>query len=404
MVSEWPIVRLGDHVDSSLGKMLDANKNKGTLAPYLGNSNVRWGQFDLADLAQMKFESHEAERYGIRDGDLIVCEGGEPGRCAIWHEQIPGMKIQKALHRVRAKPSLSNRYLFYWFMLAGRTGQLEPYFTGTTIKHLTGKALAELKVQLPPIAEQHAIAATLGALDDRIDNLRRTNATLEAIAAALFKSRFIDFDCVPPENMQESELGLIPKGWRVRTLGEAFEINPKRELKKGTIAPYLDMASLPTTGAVPNMPVPREFSSGTKFTNNDTLLARITPCLENGKTALVNFLEQGEVGWGSTEFIVLHPKPPLPPFFGYLLARRIDFREYAIRAMSGTSGRQRVEVSQLHSFKLAVPDETAAHAFAEFVEPLQTALFTNEAQAATLAALRNTLLPRLISGQLKVKQ
>ena len=92
MSSEWPQVRLGNHVDACLGKMLDAKKNKGMPQPYLGNSNVRWGKFELVDLAEMRFEPHEEERYSLRPGDLVVCEGGEPGRCAIRNGGT-GMKI-----------------------------------------------------------------------------------------------------------------------------------------------------------------------------------------------------------------------------------------------------------------------------------------------------------------------
>ena len=111
----WEKVRLGDVTDSCLGKMLDQAKNKGEYQPYLANLNVRWGTFDLDNLSQMKFEDNEQERYGLKYGDLVVCEGGEPGRCAIWKDQIPGMKIQKALHRVRVHDCLDYRYLFYWF-------------------------------------------------------------------------------------------------------------------------------------------------------------------------------------------------------------------------------------------------------------------------------------------------
>ncbi len=291
MSSEWPMVRLGDHVDACLGKMLDAKKNKGTPQPYLGNSNVRWGQFDLTDLAEMRFEPHEDVRYSLLPGDLVVCEGGEPGRCAIWNGPA-GMKIQKALHRIRPKSSLNNYYLFYWFLHATRAELLEPYFTGTTIKHLTGKAIAALEVPLPPIGTQRAMVDVLWRLDDRITLLRETNATLEAIAQALFKSWFVDFDPVRanaegrarqdgersgqprmpqasdlprpgaeagaeaqgqpegaiqgsmsaaegrmpkaamdattaalfPDSFEESELGLVPKGWRVGQLGNELRI------------------------------------------------------------------------------------------------------------------------------------------------------------------------------------
>ena len=93
---KWERVRLGDVTDSCLGKMLDQRKNRGEYQPYLANVNVRWGSFDLADLSLMRFEEDEQERYGLKYGDLVICEGGEPGRCAIWKEQIPNMKIQKA--------------------------------------------------------------------------------------------------------------------------------------------------------------------------------------------------------------------------------------------------------------------------------------------------------------------
>lgn len=103
---EWKTVILGEYVDSCLGKMLDKNKNKGKLHPYLGNKQVRWGSFNLDELSEMKFQDHEHERYGLKYGDLIVCEGGEPGRCAIWKDEVPNMKIQKALHRIRTKEGL----------------------------------------------------------------------------------------------------------------------------------------------------------------------------------------------------------------------------------------------------------------------------------------------------------
>jgi type I restriction enzyme S subunit len=96
---QWEQNTLSEIADLCLGKMLDQNKNRGVLMPYLANVNVRWGEFIVGDLRDMRFEDHERERYGLKHGDIVMCEGGEPGRCAIWKEQIPGMMIQKALHR-----------------------------------------------------------------------------------------------------------------------------------------------------------------------------------------------------------------------------------------------------------------------------------------------------------------
>jgi type I restriction enzyme S subunit len=243
------------------------------------------------------------------------------------------------------------------------------------------------------------------------------NATLEAMARALFQSWFVDFDPVRrnkdegrrtkdeisalfPDSFQESELGQIPNGWSAMPLPEAVEVNPRRTLKVGTVAPYLDMKNLPTQGHSAEEVVDREFSSGTKFQNGDTLLARITPCLENGKTGYVDFLEDGQVGWGSTEYIVFAPKPPLPPQFGYLLARSEALRSHAIQNMTGTSGRQRVPFECFNAFWVAVPPPEIALRFDELTTPLMEKIKANTAQSRILATLRDTLLPKLLSGEL----
>lgn len=135
-------------------------------------------------------------------------------------------------------------------------------------------------------------------------------------------------------------------------LPKVFEVNPPRMLVRGQAAPYLDMANMPTEGHAPEAVVQRPFGSGMKFQNGDTLVARITPCLENGKTAFVDFLRPDEAGWGSTEYIVLRPRAPWPEEAGYLLARDQRFREFAIQSMTGTSGRQRVPASALDHFRL----------------------------------------------------
>ena len=196
MGTDWPKVRLGDHIETCLGKMLDKKKNEGSFHPYLGNKSVRWGSFNLEELSEMRFQDHEHEKYGLRYGDLVVCEGGEPGRCAIWKDEVPNMKFQKALHRIRPKDELDVGYLFYWLTFNAKVGRLDAFFTGTTIKHLTGRALVELDVELPAVRVQKSIAHILGTLDDKIELNRRMNVTLESMARALFKSWFVDFDPV----------------------------------------------------------------------------------------------------------------------------------------------------------------------------------------------------------------
>lgn len=252
------------------------------------------------------------------------------------------------------------------------------------------------------LAEQKKIAHILSSIDDKIALNREMNKTLEAIAQAIFKSWFVDFEPFKEGEFVESDLGMIPKGWEVKPLPELIELNPRYSLKKGSEASYLDMANIPTDNARINEVVIREFSSGSKFMNGDTLLARITPSLENGKTAFVDFLEENEIGWGSTEFIVMRAKNPLPKEFTYFLARTDDFRSFAISNMSGTSGRQRVPNDCFEQYLMILPDVNTCKKFGEFASSVIKKMQGNDLESKTLSTLRDTLLPKLLSGEIEV--
>ncbi len=218
----WEKVRLGDVTDSCLGKMLDQEKNKGDYQKYLANLNVRWGSFDLENLSEMRFEPDESERYGLMDGDLVICEGGEPGRCAIWKNQMPNMKIQKALHRVRVHDCIDNRYLFYWFLLAGKNKILDQYFTGSTIKHMPGQKLKEVIIDKPPIEIQRRMADILSAYDDLIENNQKQIRLLEEAAQQLYKEWFINLHF--PGYEDTPVVGDIPYGWENRTIDSFVDL------------------------------------------------------------------------------------------------------------------------------------------------------------------------------------
>jgi len=310
------------------------------------------------------------------------------------------------------------RYLFYQLLFA--RPQLKSLASGAAQQNLSGTLVRSLGFPFPKLSEQQAIGRVLGTLDDKIELNRKMNETLEGIVQAIFQSWFIDFDPVRakmegrkpsrmdaataalfPDSFEDSELGEIPKGWAIRPLPEAIDVNPLRSLKKGDVAPYLDMANMPTNSARAFHVFDREFGSGTKFMNGDTLVARITPCLENGKTAFVDFLWPGKIGWGSTEFIVLRPKPPLPSEFAYFLARSDSFRSYAIANMSGTSGRQRVPADCFVHFQICIPPTPIAKAFGEIADGFMKKMKINDQESGTLASLRDTLLPKLISGEIR---
>jgi type I restriction enzyme S subunit len=292
---------------------------------------------------------------------------------------------------------------------------------GATMPNLNTSILSALPFVIPSLEQQRAIAHILGTLDDKIELNRRMNETLEAMARVIFHSWFVDFNPVRakaegrdpglpkhiadlfPDRFEDSELGEIPSGWRFAPLPEVIEVNPPRALPKGTLAPYLDMANMPTRVHTPDAVIERACGSGMRFMTGDTLVARITPCLENGKTAYVDFLDDGRVGWGSTEYIVLRPKPPLPNEFAYCLARSDEFREFAIQGMTGSSGRQRVPAESLVHFPVVSPSQPVAELFGTLIRPLFARAAAVTAESRTLAALRDTLLPELISGELRIK-
>lgn len=167
----WKWVRLPSVSSSCLGKMLDRQKNSGSLMPYLRNVNVRWGSFDLMDLLEMRFEDVEDDRFLIRKNDLVMCEGGEPGRCAIWTQDTP-IHFQKACHRIRFAQSLNVAFFYHVFCLYASNGIFSNLYTGTTIKHLTGQSLDRVVVPLPPLAEQKRIVARLEEIMSLCERLK----------------------------------------------------------------------------------------------------------------------------------------------------------------------------------------------------------------------------------------
>lgn len=340
----------------------------------------------------------------LKKGQLIISARGTVGVIA---QLGRDMAFNQTCYGIDARPDKStNDFLYY--LVKDSVIRLKQITHGAIFDTITRETFNHISVKLPPLPEQKAIASILGALDDKIELNRKMNETLEAMARAIFKSWFVDFDPIPGlgphKDWHDSPLGKIPKGWRVVKVSDAFEINPSRPIKKGTEYAYVDMASLPTASARVTDVAYREFTgSGSKFKNGDILFARITPCLENGKTALVDFLAEDEYGWGSTEFIVLSPKQPLNIWFAYCVARDQEFRNHAIRAMSGTSGRQRVELGCFNNYSIVVPSAVIAAKFGDIVDAWFKQIKANDEQSFTLATIRDALLPKLLSGEIRVK-
>ena len=169
----WVTKNIGEIAKHSLGKMLDKAKNKGELQPYLRNQNVRWFAFDLSDIYQMPFLAGESEKYTAVKGDVLICEGGYPGRAAIWSEDNP-IYFQKALHRVRFHEPEHNKWFLYYLYVQDKSGELKQHFSGTGIQHFTGEVLARFRLPIPPISELRKAVT-------KFDSLSAETQRLEAI-------------------------------------------------------------------------------------------------------------------------------------------------------------------------------------------------------------------------------
>lgn len=355
-----------------------------------------------------------------KPGDVIMTTEAPLGEVIQLDAETASFALGQRIVCLRGKSGkLDNTFLRYLLTSPMQQEILASRATGTTVLGISQKALRSMPVSFPSISEQRVIGSLLSALDDKIELNRKMNATLEAMARALFRDWFVDFG--PTRAKAEGRAPYLspdlwslfpdrldaegkPEGWETGTLSGLVSFNPKEALRKGTEAPYLDMAALPTQGANHAEPTQRAFASGSKFRDGDTLLARITPCLENGKTCLVHGLGQETVAWGSTEFIVMRTRPPLPPAFGYLLARDEDFRSAAIRSMTGTSGRQRATVDAIANRPFTVPPQEIMFAFGACVNALFERIARNERESRTLAQTRDLLLPKLMSGEFRVTE
>lgn len=288
--------------------------------------------------------------------------------------------VNNHAHVIQCKKGYDIRYLCYLINLTDLSG----YITGSAQPKLSQSSMNAIVLPMPKFEIQKEVADFIEKFDKKIQINEKVNDNLQQQAFAAFDNLVA--------NAENTDCNVSDYAF----------LNPKRALAKNQMARSIDMSRLSTSRAFPSGWEMKPFAGGMRFTNGDTLLARITPCLENGKTAFIDFLDDGEVAFGSTEYIVLAPKNDTPPEMLYCLARNPAFIDYAVKNMNGSSGRQRVSAETVGQYRLSLFDKHSLSIFREVVSPMFLKMRYNSLENMRLAELRDELLPKLMSGEIGV--
>lgn len=356
------------------------------------------------DMELVPMNEKELEAMLVEDGDLLfarqslVLSGA--GKCSIVKSVDSEITFESHIIRIRLKKDVANPNFFFYYFKSPQCG-IKSIVTQGVQAGIRGNDLKTLPVVLPPMDEQIKIADTLTQYDDLIENNRRRIRLLEESARLLYQEWFIHLRF--PGHEQAKITDGVPEGWEPTLMPDVIDVNPRTPVEKGKEIWYVPMSSLSETGMTATT---ADFERRTKHTNikfkkNDILLARITPCLENGKTGYAYFLADNEVACGSTEFIILRGNR-LPSEFVYCLARSYPFRESAIKSMTGSSGRQRVQNSCFEKYRAPLPPSHILDEFVHIVQNNFDQIRNLMAQNVKLTQARDLLLPKLMSGELSV--
>ncbi|CUH39451.1 putative nucleotidyltransferases [Jannaschia seosinensis] len=376
---------------------------------------MSWADCELGDVVTLK-RGHDLPNGKRKEGDIpVVSSSGITG----WHNEAkaeaPGVVTGRygTIGEVffLDRPYWPLNTALYAIDFHENDPRFIAYFLRSHLKNYKSEKAAvpgvdrnvlhKLKVRCPDLPAQESIAAVLSAYDDLIENNRRRIALLEQAARLLYREWFVHFRF--PGYETAKFVDGLPEGWERTAFSEAAFINQTTnwDKSKNRDIRMVPMGALSESGMICDASQfeRREKPTGVKFMKGDTLFARITPCLENGKTAYVDFLDEGEVACGSTEFIVFRERK-LSRYMIYLLAREDGFRQNAVTSMVGSSGRQRVQNSCFDKFMVSVPPDEIVVEFDQKAEPLFRQIASLVASNHKLAKARDILLPRLMDGRL----
>lgn len=391
-MKEWKEYKISDVCSISSSKRIFANEYKLSGIPFYRGKEIIEKQkgsnvSNELFISEKRFLEIKNKFGSPMEGDMLLTSVGTLGVPYIVKQNEVFYFKDGNLTWFYDFKNINNRYLYYWFLSPVAKHYIDTKAIGSTQKALTIETLKGFNISLPSIDTQNKIVEILSSLDDKIELNRRINDNLEQQVQLMFDKTFVNY---PATNFCR--------------LSDIANINPKRIISKNTKARYIEMSNLPTKGSFPCKWEYKDYNGGMKFTNGDTIMARITPCLENGKVAYINFLDKGEISFGSTEYIVISSKGTYRPEWFYFLTRNKLFIDYSIKHMNGSSGRQRVSGESIGDFQIPLFSMDSLQPLFTMSEIALKTITRNSLENIKLSAIRDFVLPKLMSGELKINE
>ena len=388
MISNWKTCQLGELVTFTSGGTPSKKKAEywnGSI-PWISAKTMKDEHISTSDLMISEEGLKNGSRLAPQGSILFLIRGsGLFNGIPICLVDKP-VAFNQDVKCINSISEIENKYVFYWLLSQAST--LSAIVGVTTIG--AGKfdmdVIKRLEISYPEKEVRNEIIRIADAISDKIRLNTAINENLESQAYLLLEQM------------------LSTSHDDICTLSDIANINPRYTLPKGSEARYIDMSQLSTTASFPGGWAFRSYNGGMKFKNKDTIIARITPCLENGKTAYIDFLKENEIAFGSTEYIVLSPKDNIPPELLYCIVRYPEFRTYAKVNMNGSSGRQRVSGEIIGKYEIPSFTQKELSEFGAVAEPLFKQITENSLQNRNLSVLRDALLPKLMKGELDVSE
>jgi len=423
-MAEWPASKLEDVSDDItvgfVGSMSPLFVEQGV--PLLRGQNIQPGRLDLTNLKYVSRETHQKwKKSSLSAGDVVIVRVGFPGTACVIP---PGMGELNAASLVIVRPEkqkLDSRFLCYFLNSPAGQQTIHSRLVGSVQQVFNTGTAASLEILVPSLAEQKAIAAMLGALDDKIELNRQMNATLEAMAGTLFQSWFVDFDPVRakldgrqptgldpataaffPNHFEHTENGLLPLGWRRTAIEEVCAINASTLNKNDKLETleYIEIAEV-SRGNIANIATyargDEPSRARRRLRHGDTALSTVRP--DRGSYFLA--LNPPKNRFASTGFAVITPTKA-PWSFVHAAMTQPEVSEY-LGQMADGGAYPAVRPEVIEAIKIALPNEQRIlEAFHSICGPLFEQAEANRVQSRMLAIMRDTLLPKLLSGEVNV--